>query len=63
MQLIEDWEFNILLDAPKQMTLRTTGDIGTSTANVYDLFAANQIYFFGVKDKENPQIYIITQCA
>lgn len=61
MQLAEEFEFEIVPDAPGQTTLSLTGAQKISENRFYRLFLANNIYIFGTNDPSNPKVYILTQ--
>lgn len=57
LQIKENYRFQITPSAPPQATIMNRyRDDGT-----YELFAADRIYFWGVKDKSSPLIYISVQ--
>lgn len=60
MQLLEDYKFEKLDSAPPQVKLGLSGEMKPSKHNYYELFIANNIYFFGTL-KDEPEVYIITQ--
>ncbi|SDM85174.1 hypothetical protein SAMN04488137_2241 [Fictibacillus solisalsi] len=60
MQLPQDMKFETVENAPSQRVLNLEGKPSSSRHSYYELFLANQIYFFGTKDME-PLVYILTQ--
>ncbi|MDM5199850.1 hypothetical protein QUF79_17705 [Fictibacillus enclensis] len=60
MQLPQDMKFETVENAPPQTILNLEGKPASSRHSYYELFLANQIYFFGTKDME-PLVYILTQ--
>jgi hypothetical protein len=60
-----DYGFEKLPTAPRQKVLSFSGDSKTDVEDayteIYRLFNANEIYFFGTKN-DDKKIYIITQC-
>lgn len=61
MQLSEGFVFDIEESAPPQIELGLDGRPQMSPERGYRLFNSNAIYFFGVKDKYAPLVYVFTQ--
>ncbi|WP_312476295.1 hypothetical protein [Neobacillus sp.] len=61
MQLMEDFTFDIVLDAPPQIVISLRGKPEPSKHRYYELFIANQLYFFGTNNRSEPLVYILTQ--
>lgn len=61
MQIVEGFTFDILPEAPPQMTLGLSGQPEPADNPYYELFLSNNIYFFGTDDKTEPLVYILTQ--
>ncbi|MFF2445494.1 hypothetical protein ACFVSW_00215 [Neobacillus sp. NPDC058068] len=61
MQLMEDIKFEIVQDAPPQIRLGLRGNPEPSKHHYYELFLANNIYFFGTKERLKPLVYVLTQ--
>ncbi|MED2970982.1 hypothetical protein P4361_01665 [Fictibacillus sp. B-59209] len=61
MQLLEDFKFEKLPDAPSQVKLSFTKKQEPSNRDYYELFLGNNIYFFGTASLENPLVYVLTQ--
>ncbi|MBO0995891.1 hypothetical protein [Bacillus sp. SD088] len=61
MQLMEDFQFELVEDAPPQMQIGLRGDPEPSQERYYELFLANQLYFFGTEEKSDPLVYVLTQ--
>ncbi|CAG9611928.1 hypothetical protein BACCIP111899_01100 [Bacillus rhizoplanae] len=61
MQLMEDLKFDIVPDAPPQIRIGLRGKPEPSKHRYYELFLANNLYFFGTKDRSEPLVYILTQ--
>lgn len=63
MQLLEEYRFELLDDAPGQVKIDyfNNGIPMSSNNRYYELFLRNNIYFFATKDGQNPLVYIITQ--
>ena len=60
-QLAQDTQFEILKTAPRQTEVSFFDEPEVSPNNYYELFIANELYFFGVNDKLNPYVYVVTQ--
>lgn len=61
MQLLEDFKFDIVQGTPPQIIIGLRGNSEPSKHNYYELFLANNLYFFGTKNRTEPLVYIVTQ--
>ena len=61
MQIEQDYEFEIVDNAPRQIELDLSGTPSPSDEPFYQLFNSNFIYLFGVKELVTPLVYAITQ--
>ncbi|MBP1914542.1 hypothetical protein J2Z23_001487 [Lederbergia galactosidilyticus] len=61
MQLGEGFEFELTENAPPQMRIGLRGDPEPSPNRYYELFLANQLYFFGTTEMTDPMVYVVTQ--
>ncbi|MFK9094438.1 hypothetical protein [Bacillus salipaludis] len=61
MQLMEDFTFDIVPDAHPQIIISLRGNPEPSKHRYYELFLANQLYFFGTNNRSEPLVYILTQ--
>jgi hypothetical protein len=61
LQMLENYQFEILPNALPQMTLGLNGDPIPSEERYYELFLGNKLFFFGTEDRSNPLVYITTQ--
>lgn len=61
MQLLEDFNFEKLPDAPSQIKLSLTKKQEPSNNDYYELFLGNNIYFFGTASVDSPLVSILTQ--
>jgi len=61
MQLMEDFKFDIVPDAHPQIIISLRGKPEPSEHRYYELFLANQLYFFGTNNRSEPLVYILTQ--
>ncbi|CAM4016757.1 hypothetical protein [Lederbergia lenta] len=61
MQIWEGFTFDIVQDAPPQMIIGLKGNQEPSKHRYYELFLANNLYFFGTKERSEPLVYILTQ--
>jgi hypothetical protein len=60
MQLVQDFEFPIVENAPQQARLFQFPDM--KPLPFYRLFNANALYFFGTMSHAAPLVYLLTQC-
>lgn len=61
MQIVEDYEFETVPGVPHQMWIGYDGKPKPSPNSFYELFLANNIYFFGTVGLQTPKVYVITQ--
>ncbi|MDR6553766.1 hypothetical protein [Paenibacillus qinlingensis] len=62
MQILEDRKFEILEGVPGQVQMDYfSGKLEPSKKRYYELFLANNLYFFGTRDRLNPLVYVLTQ--
>ena len=61
LQLESGTQFDILESAPPQMELGLKGNPEPSPNRSYQMFNGNQIFWFGVQDRKNPLVYVLTQ--
>jgi hypothetical protein len=61
LQLRQGLRFPLVPNAPRQMQLGRGGKIQPSPHDFYQLFLSYNIYMFGVKNRENPGVYVVTQ--
>lgn len=63
MQTVEGFDYEILEGAPAQKHIFDLSDKipGYRPSPIYDLFAANALYFFGTEKRDQPSVYIIPQ--
>lgn len=62
LQIPEEYKFEILPNARGQIKYSYfKNTFIESDKPHYDLFLGNNLYFFGSRDKSNPEVYIITQ--
>lgn len=60
MQIDDDWEFDKLEYAPRQVTIPLCGST-TREDDRYALFSGLPLYFFGTLDLEEPKVYLLNQ--
>ncbi|GIN58212.1 hypothetical protein [Lederbergia ruris] len=61
MQLSEGFQFDLVKDAPAQIRIGLRGNPEPSPNRYYELFLANQLYFFGTMEMTDPLVYVLTQ--
>lgn len=61
MQLKEGTTFQVADLAPGQMELDLRGRPSIRSDRIYTLFNSNEIFVFGVNDRNHPGVYILTQ--
>jgi hypothetical protein len=61
MQLLEEFKFDIVQDAPPQIRIGLRGKPQPSKHRYYEPFLGNNVYFFGTADHSKPLVYIVTQ--